>query len=134
MKYPLEKQKDWHTDQDYKKTGGKLEKIDPEEFLRKTRPLTMDKRDKINIKNQIKQIEQGTNHMEPLSLRADGTEDGRHRAVTAMIKGIKKVPVLTWPDRKDPDESIDKTGKKGKGVLKTIMKVVKKFRKNEKYK
>ena len=34
----------------------------------------------------------------------------------------------------DLGEAIDKTGKKGKGVLKTIMKVVKKFRKNEKYK
>jgi hypothetical protein len=127
MKYPLEPKKDWHTDADYKKTDGKLVKMSPEKFLKQVRPMDFDKRDINNIGHQIKQIDQGKNKMEPLSLRADGTEDGRHRAVTAMIKGIKKVPVLKWPGRETPDEA------DGKGVMKQIKKVVKKFREKEKH-
>ena len=133
MKYPLEKQKNWHTDQDYKKTDGEMVHMSPKKFLKQVRPMDFDKRDMENLKRQLKDLDSGE-HLEPLQLRGDGTEDGRHRAVTAMIKKIKKVPVLTWPDRETPDESIDKSGKKGKGVLKTIMKVVKKFRESEKYK
>ena len=127
MKYPLEPKKDWHTDSDYKKTDGKLVQMSPEKFLKQVRPMDFDKRDMNNIGNQVKQINNGKNKLEPLSLRSDGTEDGRHRAVTAMIMGIKKVPVLKWPDRKEHGES-------DKGVMKQIKKVVKKFRENEKYK
>ena len=126
MKYPLEPRKDWHTDGDYKKTDGKLVKMNPEKFLKQVRPMEFDKRDMNNIGNQVKQIDKGKNKLEPLSLRSDGTEDGRHRAVTAIIKGIKKVPVLKWPGRDKPEEA-------GKGVMKQIKKVVKKFREKEKH-
>ena len=84
----------------------------------------------MNIKRQIKDLDSGE-HLEPLQLRSDGTEDGRHRAIASMIKNIDKVPVLKWPDRETPKESAEK---KGKGIMKTIKKVVKKFRDNEKHK
>ena len=127
MKYPLEKQKNWHTDQDYKETDGKLVNMSPEKFLKQVRPMDFDKRDKTNLERQLDDYEKGE-RFEPLQLRADGTEDGRHRAVAAMIKGIKEVPVLKWQDRDKPDDVGDK------GVMKQIKKVVKKFRESEKYK
>ena len=120
MKYPLEKQKNWHTDQDYKKTDGELVHMSPKKFLKQVRPMDFDKRDMENLKRQLKDLDSGE-HLEPLQLRADGTEDGRHRALAAMVKDIDKVPVLKWPGRKTPKES------EGKGVMKTIKKVVKKF-------
>ena len=126
MKYPLENPKHWHTDQDYKKTGGKMIHMSPEKFLKKVRRLNMDDHDDAILKRQLKDLDDGE-HMEPMQLRADGTEDGRHRALAAMVKGVDKVPVLKWPDRKDP-------GKTNKGVMGTIKKVVKKFREKEKTK
>lgn len=130
MKYPLEKQKHWHTDQDYKKTDGDLVTMSPKKFLKQVRPMDFDKRDMTNINRQLKDLDSGE-HLEPLQLRTDGTEDGRHRAIASMIKGIDSVPVLKWPNRKTPKESAEKSGK---GIMSTIKKVVKKFRKDEKYK
>lgn len=127
MKYPLEKKSHWHNDQNYKETGAELVHMSPKKFLKSVRPMIMDKRDKASIDRNMKEFDKGDG-WEPLSLRSDGTEDGRHRALTAMIKGVKEVPVLKWKDREKPAES------GGKGVMKQIKKVVKKYRENEKYK
>jgi len=130
MKYPLEKQQHWHTDKDFKQTDGKLVHMSPKKFLKQVRPMNFDKRDMRNIDRQLKDMKTGE-HLEPLQLRADGTEDGRHRAVASMINNIDKVPVLKWPKRKNPAESADK---EGKGIMKTLKKVVKNYREKEKHK
>ena len=120
MKYPLEKTKHWKNDQDYKKTGGEMVYMSPKKFLKKSHRLDMDDHDISIVKNQIKDFDSGE-HLEPLELRADSTEDGRHRAVAAMVKRIDKVPVLVWKPRRKPDKT-------NKGVMGTIKKVVRKFR------
>lgn len=127
MKYPLEPKKDWHHDKNYKKTGAELVHMSPEEFLSQVRPMVFDKRDKSEIKRHLKKFDKGK-EFEPLSMRADGTEDGRHRALSSMIKGIKEVPVLKWEDRENPPEA------GGKGVMATLKKVVRKYREKEKHK
>lgn len=126
MKYPLEKKSDWHLDQNYKETGAEMVHMSPKKFLKNVRPMIMDKRDHAEIERHLKSFGKGDG-WEPLSMRNDGTEDGRHRALTSWIKGVDKVPVLRWKDRKDVKET-------DKGVMKQIKKVVKKYRDNEKYK
>jgi len=130
MKYPLKPHKDWFTDKNYKQTGAELVRMSPKKFLKQVRPMIFDKRDDNSISKQLDAYDAGKK-FEPLQLRSDGTEDGRHRAVAAMIKGVEEVPVLKWPDRQIPKEAAKK---EGKGVMKTIKKVVKKYRDTEKYK
>lgn len=55
-------------------------------------------------------------------------KNDHYRSVTEIIKEIKKISISKQSVFEEPEEE------SGKGVMSQIKKVVKKFRKNEKYK
>jgi len=96
--YKMRSHKDWSEHKGFAKTGGKLSKMRPDEFLKKSKPLNMDDDDKKIIHGFRKKMESG-HKLDPLALYADGGQDGRHRAHAAKQLGIKEVPVITWPSK-----------------------------------
>jgi hypothetical protein len=94
--YPLAPRDKWYGDANYQQTGGKLTSMSPDEFLGQVRPLEIDEASRDNIDDLKNHIQSGRT-LDPLSIAANGKEDGRHRAHAAKELGIKRVPVLTWP-------------------------------------
>lgn len=78
----------------YEETGDKpVTMMTPDEFLQRVKPLTMDEESRDAIDALKEHIESGRK-LDPLHIRADGKEDGRHRAHAAKELGIKQVPVV----------------------------------------
>lgn len=94
----MEKSDLWYSDSDYKKTGGKLVHMSPDEYLSKVRPLDIDDSSRDNIDDLKNHIESGRK-LDPLKIYHNGKEDGRHRAHAAKELGIKKVPVIKWENK-----------------------------------
>jgi hypothetical protein len=96
LSYPIAPKSEWYGDSNYESTGGKMEHMHPDNFLKTVRPLTMDDTARENI-NDLKQHIQKGRSLDPLAIYPNGKEDGRHRAHAAKELGIKSVPVLMWP-------------------------------------
>jgi hypothetical protein len=93
--YPLASRDEWYGNLDYATRGGRLVKMTPEAYLRQVRPLTIDDTSRDNIDDLKQHIRSGRT-LDPLTIYADGKEDGRHRAHAAQELGIKLVPVLDF--------------------------------------
>ena len=98
--YPLEDIGKWYGDADYKRRGGELVYMTPDEFLSKAKPLKMDEDTQENIDDLVSHIEDGRK-LDPLTLYSlDKTDvrssDGRHRAYAAKELNINSVPVVDF--------------------------------------
>lgn len=100
--YPLEDWNDWEGDRQYKEQGAKIVSMTPEEYLSRVRPLTMDPESEENIDLLVAHVKAG-GRLDPLKIYANGKEDGRHRAYAAQALGIKRVPVVLWPQLNEDD-------------------------------
>jgi hypothetical protein len=81
--------------QRYEETDIEPEYMSPDEFLKRVRPLPMDEEVRDNVDDLKRHILSGKK-LDPLSIYADGKEDGRHRAIAAKELGIKSVPVIVY--------------------------------------
>lgn len=79
----------------YEETAHKIKEMSPIEFLRSVKKLEIDESSRDNIEYLKEHMLKG-GKLDPLIIRANGKEDGRHRAVAAMELGIKKVPVVDY--------------------------------------
>lgn len=90
-----------YADSDYKKRGGKLVTMPPEEFLRRTgKPLRIDEESRDNIDSLKAHIKSGRALDPPTLYIRNGKvvhHDGRHRSHAAIELGIRRVPVLLIP-------------------------------------
>lgn len=98
MKYPLAPRSEWYGDADFEARGGRLTWMPPDSFLRKVRPLKLDDASIDNICALVVHVRRGGT-LDPLTIYADGREDGRHRAVMAKRLRISSVPVLVFTAR-----------------------------------
>jgi len=93
--YPLATRDEWYGEGTYHEDGGKLVSMSPKEYLDVVKPLKMDDESRENIDILKEHIQSGKT-LDPLLIRANGKEDGRHRAYAAMELGIKEVPVIAY--------------------------------------
>lgn len=96
--YPLAPRSEWYGEGTYKDNGGRLVYVSPQDYLDAVKPLTMDDESRENIDNLKDHIESGKT-LDPLLIRADGKEDGRHRAYAALELGIQQVPVIAYGEQ-----------------------------------
>lgn len=94
--YPMAPQGEWYGDANYQSTGGRLEHMSPDDYLRQTRPMDPEEEAARDNINDLKQHMRNGGRLDPLALYASGKEDGRHRAHAARELGIRQVPVLNW--------------------------------------
>jgi hypothetical protein len=106
-KYPLRDHTDWEEAHDYEKSGGELHYNSPEDYLDEVKPLNMDHEDKDIIHHFKKQIKHGEK-LDPVAIYPDGHPNGRHRAHAAKKLGIKKIPVVSWPHKKEGGSIVDR--------------------------
>lgn len=96
--YPLASRDDWYGEGTYRLNGGRLVGVNPARYLACVRPLVMDEESRENIDLLKAHILSGKT-LDPLLIRADGREDGRHRAHAALELGIEVVPVIAFGER-----------------------------------
>lgn len=77
----------------YEETSKPITMMTPDAYLAAVRPLDIDEASRDNIDDLKAHILSGKK-LDPLHIRADGKEDGRHRAVAAKELGIAQVPVI----------------------------------------
>ena len=106
--FPLAPQSEWKDNADYKKTGGKMTRMSPSEFLKKVEPLDMGSDDRDKIKKFRKKLKKGKSVDHPMAIYPAGGQDGRHHAMAAKELGIKKVPVITWPKKAEGGSIVDR--------------------------
>lgn len=106
--FTLDPQSEWKDNADYKKTGGKMTRMSPGEFLKKVQPLDMGSEDLEKIKKFKKKLKKGKPVDHPMAIYPAGGQDGRHHAMAAKELGIKRVPVLTWPKKADGGSIVDR--------------------------
>lgn len=98
--YPIAPIGEWYGEANYKKAGGELVEMTPDEFLAKAKPLEIDETARENIDDLKEHMKSGKT-LDPLTLYGlDKTNvrdsDGRHRAIAAKELGIEKVPVIDY--------------------------------------
>jgi hypothetical protein len=101
IKYPLAPKNQWYGEGTYDTSGGVMRQITPDQYLSKVKPLTLDEESRENI-DLLKQHIQSGKTLDPLLIRANGKEDGRHRAHAAKELGIKHVPVIDYGKHFEP--------------------------------
>jgi hypothetical protein len=94
-KYPLANRDEWYSNADYKTSGGRLVYMNPKQFLKSVKPLSMDEESIENIGILVDHIQSGKT-LDPLVIYKDGKEDGRHRAYAAIELDITQVPVILF--------------------------------------
>jgi hypothetical protein len=95
--YPMAPRDEWYGEADYMQRGGKIVEMTPDEYLGRVRPLELDDVSRDNIDDLKNHIQSGRT-LDPLLIRANGKEDGRHRAWAAKELGIERIPVLVFED------------------------------------
>ena len=109
--YPLAHRDEWYGEGTFKDEGGRMVHVTPDEYLAAVKPLTMDDESRENIDLLKEHIING-NTLDPLLIRANGKEDGRHRAYAAKELGISHVPVIDYGNHfKDAPEVSSQTYK-----------------------
>src|SRR6056297_265603 len=101
--YPVAPHDEWYGDRQYREQGAQMKMMSPDQYLSRVRPLRLDDESEENIEDLMNHIRSGRT-LDPLKIYPDGKEDGRHRAYAAKRLGIKRVPVIIWPQK--TDESI----------------------------
>lgn len=96
--YPLAPRSEWYGEGTYKDNGGRLVYVSPQDYLDAIKPLTMDDESRENIDNLKDHIESGKT-LDPLLIRSNGKEDGRHSAYAALELGIQQVPVIAYGEQ-----------------------------------
>lgn len=96
--FPMAHRDEWYGEGTYLANGGRLVGVSPERFLSSVRPLTIDEESRENIDALKAHILAGKT-LDPLLIRADGKEDGRHRAHAAAELGIQVVPVIAFGEQ-----------------------------------
>ena len=96
--YPLAPRGEWYGEGTFRENGGRMVYMTPDEYIASVRPLTMDDESRENI-DLLKEHIQSGKTLDPLLIRANGKEDGRHRAYAAKELGIQRVPVIVYGDR-----------------------------------
>lgn len=91
--YPLAERGEWYTAKSVAGAGGRMISMTPDEFLARDKPLETTEDARTNIDALKRHVESGR-RLDPVILYADGTTDGRHRAIAAKELGIKELPVL----------------------------------------
>jgi len=99
-RYPLESRERWHANADYEARNASLVEMTPDEFLSRTKPLTIDEVTLENIAELKGKMERGE-PLDPLTIYRDDltdvrASDGRHRAIAAKELGMDSVPVLDF--------------------------------------
>lgn len=89
----------------YEETNISPVMMTPDEFLSQVAPLDIDDASRDNIDDLKEHILAGR-MLDPLHIRRDGKEDGRHRAVAARELGIELVPVIDERPSARPMRSI----------------------------
>lgn len=95
MKYPMAARDEWYGEADYLMRGGSIVDMTPDDFLSRARPMVIDDISRENIDDLKAHIQSGRT-LDPLLLRPNGIEDGRHRAHAAKELGIQTVPVIIY--------------------------------------
>jgi hypothetical protein len=97
MAYPLADKdvEGWYSEGDYLARGGSMRWMCPREYLARVRPLLIDETSRENMDDLKDHILSGGS-LDPLLIRADGREDGRHRANACIELGIALVPVIVF--------------------------------------
>jgi hypothetical protein len=95
MSYPIAPKDKWYGEGTYEKQGGVMRKVTPDEYIKKVRPLSIDDESRENIDLLKEHIKSGKS-LDPLLIRENGKEDGRHRAYAAKELGISHVPVIDY--------------------------------------
>ena len=93
--YPIAPKSEWYGEGTYEKQGGIIKKVPTEDYIKKVKPLTLDEESRENIDLLKNHIKQGKT-LDPLLIRENGKEDGRHRAYAAKELGISHVPVIDY--------------------------------------
>lgn len=93
----------------YEETNKPITMMSPDAYLAAVRPLDIDEASRDNIEDLKRHILSGKT-LDPLHIRANGKEDGRHRAVAAKELGIQQVPVVDERKNVAPGEVADKFG------------------------
>ena len=96
--YPMAPRGEWYGEGTFDADGGRLVYVSPDEYIAAVRPLAMDEESRENIDILKRHIEDGKT-LDPLLIRANGKEDGRHRAYAAKELGIAQVPVIAYGDQ-----------------------------------
>ena len=99
----------------YEETDIQPTMMSPDEFLSRVRPLEIDDASRDNIDDLKAHIQAGRK-LDPLHIRADGKEDGRHRAIAARELGIQQVPVI---DEQRPREGLAQGGQEQRDLIVT---------------
>jgi hypothetical protein len=107
-RYPLESRERWHANADYEARNASLVEMTPDEFLSRTKPLTIDEVTLENIAELKGKMERGE-PLDPLTIYRDDltdvrASDGRHRAIAAKELGMDSVPVLDFTSTPRPVE------------------------------
>lgn len=105
ISYPVAPRNEWYGEGTYDKQGGVLKAVSPDEYLSKVKPLKIDEASRENIDLLKEHILSGKT-LDPLLIRANGKEDGRHRAYAAKELGIKEVPVIDYGDHFKKENNI----------------------------
>ena len=96
QEYPMAPHGTWYGEQTYAKEGGILRNVSPDEYIKKVAPMDINEADsRENIDLLKEHIKKGKT-LDPLLIRKNGKEDGRHRAYAAKELGIKSVPVIDY--------------------------------------
>ena len=93
----------------YEETSTPITMMTPDAYLAEVRPLDIDEASRDNIDDLKAHIMSGKT-LDPLHIRADGKEDGRHRAVAAKELGIAQVPVVDARASKAEPSKIENFG------------------------
>lgn len=94
--YPLDDFDSWWGDRTYREEGGRMVSMSPDEYLNQVAPINSESELTIdNVQDLADHVASG-GKLDPLVIRADGKEDGRHRALMAKQLGYSSVPVIDY--------------------------------------
>ena len=113
QKYPMAPHGTWYGEQTYAKEGGVLKKVSPSEYIKKVAPLNIDEADSRENIDLLKEHILKGKTLDPLLIRKNGKEDGRHRAYAAKELGITHIPVIDYGEHfaKHPEWKEEKKAK-----------------------
>lgn len=98
LPYPIADPGQWYGEGTYEADGGRMVGISPQAYIAAVRPLDIDEVSREGIDILKEHILAGKT-LDPLLIRANGKEDGRHRAHAAIELGIQVVPVIAYGEQ-----------------------------------
>ena len=114
QEYPMASHGTWYGEQTYEKEGGVLRKVSPSEYIAKVAPMDINEADSRENIDLLKEHILKGKTLDPLLIRKNGKEDGRHRAYAAKELGISHVPVIDYGNHFAKHPKWKKESKKAK--------------------